>query len=34
MTEKFSKTTSEKTSDIMKKIGGDGFRTDDKIDMQ
>ena len=34
MTEKFSKTTSEKTSDIMKKIGGDGFRTDDKIDVK
>ena len=33
MTEKFSKTTSEKTSDMMKKISGDGFKTEDKIDV-
>ena len=33
MTEKFSKTLSEKTSDMMKKISGDGFRTDNKIDV-
>ena len=33
MTEKFSKTTSEKTSEMMKNISGDGFKTDDKIDV-
>ena len=33
MTEKFSKTTSEKTSDMMKKISGDGFKQEDKIDV-
>ena len=34
MTEKFSKTTSEKTSDMMKKISGDGFRSEEKIDVK
>ena len=33
MTEKFSKTLSEKTLDMMKKISGEGFKTDDKIDV-
>ena len=33
MTEKFSKTTSEKTSDMMKKISGNGFKSEDKIDV-
>ena len=33
MTEKFAKTTSEKTSDMMKKISGNGFKSEDKIDV-
>ena len=33
MTEKFSKTTSEKTSDMMKKISGERFKSEDKIDV-
>ena len=33
MIDKYSKTTSEKTSDMMKKISGDGFKSDDKIDV-
>ena len=33
MTEKFAKTTSEKTLDMMKKISGNGFKSEDKIDV-
>ena len=34
MTDKFSKTTSEKTSDMMKKLSGNIFRSEDKIDVK
>ena len=33
MTEKYTKTTSEKTSDMMKKISRNGFKSEDKIDV-
>ena len=33
MTEKFTKTTSEKTLDMMKKISESGFKSEDKIDV-
>ena len=33
MTEKFAKTASEKTADMMRKISENGFKTDEKLDV-
>ena len=33
MIEKFTKTTGEKTLEMMRKISGNGFKSDDKIDV-
>ena len=32
MTEKFDKNLSEKTSDMMRKISGEGFKSDENVD--
>ena len=33
MTEKFARTTSDKTSEMMKKISGNEIKSEDKIDV-
>ena len=33
MTEKFAKTTREKTTEMMRKVSGDGFKFDENIDL-
>ena len=33
MTEKFAKTIEEKTTDMMRKISGAGFKSDENIDL-